>query len=165
MRTGLVTVIFLALLLVGCVVYPGIGARFIAPQTVLQAFLHFDPQNFDHNVIVRLRLPRLAAALLTGASLGVAGALLQAVIRNPLGEPHILGLNAGAALAVVAASALGLAFPVGRPLLASTGGALLFLLILLSGCSTTRTVYAPAHCTPIPGTLTQPVIVPLPPER
>ena len=55
MRTGLVTVIFLALLLVGCVVYPGIGARFIAPQTVLQAFLHFDPQNFDHNVIVRLR--------------------------------------------------------------------------------------------------------------
>lgn len=131
MRTGLVTVIFLALLLVGCVVYPGIGARFIAPQTVLQAFLHFDPQNFDHNVIVRLRLPRLAAALLTGASLGVAGALLQAVIRNPLGEPHILGLNAGAALAVVAASALGLAFPVGRPLLASTGGALLFLLILL----------------------------------
>lgn len=131
MRTGLVIVIFLALLLVGCVVYPGIGARFIAPQTVLQAFLHFDPQNFDHNVIVRLRLPRLAAALLTGASLGVAGALLQAVIRNPLGEPHILGLNAGAALAVVAASALGLAFPVGRPLLASTGGALLFLLILL----------------------------------
>ncbi|MFX4174422.1 iron chelate uptake ABC transporter family permease subunit, partial [Escherichia coli] len=131
MRTGLVTVIFLALLLVGCVVYPGIGARFIAPQTVLQAFLHFEPQNFDHNVIVRLRLPRLAAALLTGASLGVAGALLQAVIRNPLGEPHILGLNAGAALAVVAATALGLAFPVGRPLLASTGGALLFLLILL----------------------------------
>lgn len=47
MRTGLVTVIFLALLLVGCVVYPGIGARFIAPQTVLQAFLHFEPQNFD----------------------------------------------------------------------------------------------------------------------
>ncbi len=42
----------------------GIGARFIAPQTVLQAFLHFEPQNFDHNVIVRLRLPRLAAALL-----------------------------------------------------------------------------------------------------
>lgn len=64
MRTGLVTVIFLALLLVGCVVYPRIGARFIAPQTVLQAFLHFEPQNFDHNVIVRLRLPRLAAALL-----------------------------------------------------------------------------------------------------
>ncbi len=62
---------------------------------------------------------RLAAALLTGAALGVAGLLLQTVIRNPLGEPHILGLNAGASLAVVATSALGLsfgAFPAGRPL-------------------------------------------------
>ncbi|VTM56796.1 iron compound permease protein of ABC transporter family [Klebsiella pneumoniae] len=49
---------------------------------------------------------RLAAALLTGAALGVAGLLLQTVIRNPLGEPHILGLNAGASLAVVATSAL-----------------------------------------------------------
>ncbi|MCS5946832.1 iron ABC transporter permease [Klebsiella variicola subsp. variicola] len=59
---------------------------------------------------------RLAAALLTGAALGVAGLLLQTVIRNPLGEPHILGLNAGASLAVVATSALGLslgAFPAG----------------------------------------------------
>ncbi len=61
-------------------------------------------------------------ALLTGAALGVAGLLLQTVIRNPLGEPHILGLNAGASLAVVATSALGLsfgAFPAGRPLTAA----------------------------------------------
>lgn len=97
-----------------------IGARFIAPQTVLQAFLHFDPQNFDHNVIVRLRLPRLAAALLPVLLL----VLLVLCCRLSFvthWEPHILGLNAGAALAVVAASALGLAFPVGRPLLASTG--------------------------------------------
>ena len=72
---------------------------------------------------------RLAAALLTGAALGVAGLLLQTVIRNPLGEPHILGLNAGASLAVVATSALGLslgAFPAGRPLTAACGAALLF---------------------------------------
>lgn len=131
MRTGMASFIFLTLLLMGCVVYPGIGIRFIAPQTVLQAFLHFEPHNFDHHVILSLRLPRLVAALLTGASLSVAGALLQAVIRNPLGEPHILGLNAGAALAVVATSALGLTFPVGRPLLASMGGALLFLLVLM----------------------------------
>jgi hypothetical protein len=39
----------------------------------------------------------------------------------------------------------------------------LFLLMSLVGCSTTRTVYVPAQCTPIPGTLTQPVIAPLPP--
>lgn len=98
-----------------------IGARFIAPQTVLQAFLHFDPQNFGSQRNCKTPFAAFSGSIATGASLGVAGALLQAVIRNPLGEPHILGLNAGAALAVVAASALGLAFPVGRPLLASTG--------------------------------------------
>lgn len=51
------------------------------------------------------------------------------MIRNPLGEPHILGLNAGASLAVVATSALGLsfgAFPAGRPLTAACGAGLLF---------------------------------------
>ncbi len=80
------------------------------PQTVLQALLEYNPRNFDQRIIVELRPVRLAAALLTGAALGVAGLLLQTVIRNPLGEPHILGLNAGASLAVVATSALGLSF-------------------------------------------------------
>jgi len=130
MRTSLASVVFLALLLMGAIVHLGLGARFIAPQAVVQAFLAFDPRNFDHNVIINLRLLRLAAALTTGAALGVAGVLLQAVIRNPLGEPHILGLNAGAALAVVITSALGLALPVGRPLIAAAGAAVLFLLVL-----------------------------------
>lgn len=130
MRTGMASVVFLALLLMGAIIHLGLGARFIAPQTVVQAFLAFDPRNFDHNVIINLRLLRLAAALTTGAALGVAGVLLQAVIRNPLGEPHILGLNAGAALAVVITSALGLALPFGRPLIAAAGAAILFLLVL-----------------------------------
>lgn len=130
MRAGLASAVFLALLLMGAIVHLGLGARFIAPQTVVQAFLAFEPRNFDHNVIINLRLLRLAAALTTGAALGVAGVLLQAVIRNPLGEPHILGLNAGAALAVVLTSALGLALPFGRPLIAAAGAATLFLLVL-----------------------------------
>jgi iron complex transport system permease protein len=89
---------------------------------VLQALFHYDPRNFDQRIIVELRLVRLAAALLTGAALGVAGVLLQTVIRNPLGEPHILGLNAGASLAVVATSALGLSgMTPGRPLIAAGG--------------------------------------------
>lgn len=130
MRAGLASAVFLGLLLIGAIVHLGLGARFIAPQTVVQAFLAFDPRNFDHNVIINLRLLRLAAALTTGAALGVAGVLLQAVIRNPLGEPHTLGLNAGAALAVVLTSALGLALPFGRPLIAAVGAATLFLLVL-----------------------------------
>lgn len=130
MRTSLAFLLFALLLVMGAIAHLGIGARVIAPQTVVQALLHFDPRNFDHNVIVRLRLIRLAAAMVTGAALGVAGVLLQSVIRNPLGEPHILGLNAGAALAVVLTSALGFTLPFGRPLIAAVGAAALFMLVL-----------------------------------
>lgn len=130
MRASLTSVVFIGLLLLGAIVHLGIGARYIPAQTVVQAFLAFDPRSFDHNVIVNLRLLRLLAALMTGAALGVAGVLLQAVIRNPLGEPHILGLNAGAALAVVITSALGLTLPFGRPLIAAVGAGTLFLLVL-----------------------------------
>ena len=131
MRTSLAFILFALLLVAGGIAHLGIGARFIAPQAVVQAFFQFDPRNFDHNVIVKLRLLRLFAALTTGAALGVAGVLLQSVIRNPLGEPHILGLNAGAALAVVLTSALGLSLPFGRPLIAAAGAGALFLLVLM----------------------------------
>ncbi|AEN66415.1 ABC-type transporter, integral membrane subunit [Enterobacter soli] len=131
MRTSLAFILFALLLVAGGIAHLGIGARFIAPQTVVQAFFHFDPRNFEHNVIVKLRLLRLFAALTTGAALGVAGVLLQSVIRNPLGEPHILGLNAGAALAVVLTSALGLSLPFGRPVIAAAGAGALFLLVLM----------------------------------
>lgn len=130
MRTSLAFLLFALLLMMGAIAHLGIGARVITPQTVVQALLHFDPRNFDHNVIVRLRLIRLAAAMVTGAALGVAGVLLQSVIRNPLGEPHILGLNAGAALAVVLTSALGFTLPFGCPLIAAVGAAALFMLVL-----------------------------------
>ncbi|GJL39838.1 TPA: FecCD family ABC transporter permease [Enterobacter chengduensis] len=130
MRSSLAFLLFALLLALGAILHLGIGARFIAPQTVVEALFHFDPRNFDHNVIIKLRLLRLCAATVTGAALGVAGVLLQSVIRNPLGEPHILGLNAGAALAVVLTSALGLSLPYGRPLVAAAGAAALFLLVL-----------------------------------
>ncbi len=128
-RPRLAMLLITLLLIVGSLIHLGLGARWIAPQTVLQALLAYDPRIFDQRIIVDLRLVRLAAALLTGAALGVAGVLLQTVIRNPLGEPHILGLNAGASLAVVATSALGLSlgdFPAARPLTAACGAALLF---------------------------------------
>lgn len=119
------------LLCLGAVIHLGLGARAIAPGMVVDALLHYDPRNFDHRIIINLRLTRLLAALLTGAALGAAGLLLQTVIRNPLGEPHILGLNAGATLAVVICSAVGLSSGVGRPLAAAIGGAVLFGLVML----------------------------------
>ncbi|MDV0595631.1 MULTISPECIES: iron ABC transporter permease [unclassified Enterobacter] len=134
-RTTLAFILFALLLMMGAIAHLGIGARVIPPLTVVQAFFDFNPHNFDHNVIIKLRLLRLCDAMVTGAALGVAGVLLQSVIRNPLGEPHILGLNAGAALAVVLTSALGMTLPFGRPLVAAAGAAALFLLVLMFSSS------------------------------
>lgn len=75
-RPRLALVLLSLLLLGGSLVHLGLGARWIAPQTVLQALFHYDPRNFDHRIIVDLRLVRLAAALLTGAALLFGGVML-----------------------------------------------------------------------------------------
>ncbi|MDO5743327.1 MAG: iron chelate uptake ABC transporter family permease subunit [Micrococcaceae bacterium] len=77
-----------------------IGARPISVHTVFQALTDFDAGNGDH-AVVAARIPRTVAGLLIGASLGLAGAGMQGITRNPLADPGILGVNAGAALAVV----------------------------------------------------------------
>lgn len=61
-----------------------------------------NPFNLDPlqlKIVLDLRLPRIVVALLMGASLGVAGAILQGVFRNPLADPYVLGTSSGAALA------------------------------------------------------------------
>ena len=57
-----------------------------------------------HVVVTELRVPRTEVGLLAGGALGAAGALMQGVTRNPLAEPGILGISAGAAFAVVLAN-------------------------------------------------------------
>jgi iron complex transport system permease protein len=77
-----------------------VGARQLSLGTVWNALAGFDPANGDH-AVVHARIPRTALGLLAGGALGLAGAAMQGVARNPLADPGILGVNAGAALAVV----------------------------------------------------------------
>ena len=78
------------------------GAEQIGTADVISAFTGFDGSTED--LIIRtLRVPRALIAALVGASLGVAGAVIQGLTRNPLADPGILGIEAGAALAVVVA--------------------------------------------------------------
>jgi len=78
------------------------GAAQIGTVEVISAFTDYGGSEED--LIIRtLRVPRALIAALVGASLGVAGAIMQGLTRNPLAEPGILGINAGAALAVVGA--------------------------------------------------------------
>ena len=65
----------------------------------------------DTGIVIDSRLPRLLAGLLVGASLGIAGALLQSITRNSLASPDTLGVNAGAFLALTLCAALGISLP------------------------------------------------------
>lgn len=78
-----------------------IGSSTLLPGTVWQALTHFNPDDSAHVVLWELRAPRTILALGAGGALGLSGALMQALTRNPLAEPGLLGINAGAAVAVV----------------------------------------------------------------
>ncbi|KUL51180.1 MULTISPECIES: FecCD family ABC transporter permease [unclassified Streptomyces] len=98
----------LVLLAAIAVVSVGVGARSISPVDVVRALL--DHQGTDDHVIVRdVRAPRALLAVAVGAALAVAGALIQTLARNPLAEPGILGVTAGAGFAITLGSGLGFA--------------------------------------------------------
>ena len=79
-----------------------LGSRTLSPEEVWQGFLVYD-NSVASKVVWGLRIHRTILAIVVGASLAVAGVVMQALTRNPLAEPGILGVNAGASLAVVAA--------------------------------------------------------------
>ena len=76
------------------------GAADIAFNDIYQSFTAYNGST-NHLIIRTVRLPRSLIAMLVGASLAVAGAIMQGLTRNPLASPGILGVNAGAAFAVV----------------------------------------------------------------
>lgn len=82
------------------------GAATISFSDVWQAITNFDASVHDQQVIRELRLPRVLGALLVGASFAVAGAIMQGMTRNPLADSGLLGLNAGAVLAMAICFAL-----------------------------------------------------------
>ncbi|TWF58296.1 FecCD family ABC transporter permease [Neorhizobium alkalisoli] len=94
------------ILLIAIALTLGIGVRDVTLMDMLQAFIAFDPTNPVHVVIHSVRTPRLVAALVAGAGLGMAGTVIQSLTRNPLADPGILGVNSGAAFAVVVGALL-----------------------------------------------------------
>ncbi|HYJ70168.1 MAG TPA: iron ABC transporter permease [Nocardioidaceae bacterium] len=80
-----------------------LGSKSLAIHTVFDAMFHFDRNDIDHTVVRELRVPRTLIGLGVGVALGLAGAVMQGVSRNPLADPGILGVNAGAALFVLVA--------------------------------------------------------------
>lgn len=100
-----------------------LGARPIAPGEWL-VILHGGRGSEAAEIVLGLRLPRILLGAMVGAALGLAGAVIQLATRNPLGDPGLLGINAGASLALVlAADLIGVSGPAATIWLAALGAA------------------------------------------
>lgn len=93
----------LGLLLIAMLSSIAFGAADIDAVTVWRAVVAYDASETSHVIIRTLRIPRALVATLVGASLGMAGAIMQGVTRNPMADPAILGIETGASLSVVVA--------------------------------------------------------------
>ena len=80
-----------------------VGPVSVEVRQVWSALFNFDANDTSQVVVRELRLPRTLLAVISGCCLAVAGSITQGVTRNPLGGPGILGINAGAAFAMVTA--------------------------------------------------------------
>jgi iron complex transport system permease protein len=80
----------------------GFGARFLSPGDVWAGL--WDQDSPYYHVVHDMRLPRTLLGLMVGMALGLAGAIMQALTRNPLADPGLLGINAGASAAVASAA-------------------------------------------------------------
>lgn len=76
------------------------GARIVSFDDVINALIHSEKSTLNE-IVVSERIPRTVFGIIAGAALGVSGALMQAITRNPIADPSILGVNTGASLFVV----------------------------------------------------------------
>ncbi|WP_340682310.1 iron ABC transporter permease [Amycolatopsis coloradensis] len=106
-RSALLGAALLGLVVVA-VLSVGIGAHAIAPGEVVRALLG-DGNPSDRAVVLDIRMPRAVLAIGVGAALAVGGVLVQALSRNALAEPGVLGVTAGAGFAIAVGSSFGLA--------------------------------------------------------
>lgn len=117
----------LAPILLGVIVLTGVASLMVGPAplpagAVLSALTdHADAVTRD--IVLQIRAPRVLLALMVGGMLGLSGAALQGLLRNPLADPAVIGTSSSAALGAVIALYFGLArsFPLALPLLAVVG--------------------------------------------
>ena len=94
-------VVCLALLFIFAIFSISFGAKQIAFSKVIEVLLGKDSDSIEATIILQ-RVPRTVFGILAGGALGISGALMQSITRNPIADPSILGVNTGASLFVVA---------------------------------------------------------------
>lgn len=167
------TGVFVGLVVVAvlCVLSLAVGSRPIPLDVTLDALLNPDPGNNLHLLVMELRVPRTILAILVGSALGLAGALMQALTRNPLAEPGILGINSGAAAAVaIGISSFGVTSVAGYVWFGFAGAGLASVIVYIlgkahdAGTNPVRLVLAGAGMSVVLGALTSIVLINSQPE-
>lgn len=144
-RAATLYLICAVVILTSAVAGIAIGSHTIAPADVWSALVAYDPTVSDHVVVVQSRLPRVVLGLVVGAALGAAGLLMQSITRNPIADPGLLGVNAGAAAGIVFAIAyLGVSTPMGYLWFAFAGAAIAAVAVHMLG-SARRSAATPAR--------------------
>ncbi|MEU1622832.1 iron ABC transporter permease [Streptomyces sp. NPDC005722] len=106
LRPALLVVLLATALAVLCVLSIGLGAVDIPPDRVVRALFGHPSSRLVDNIVWTVRVPRTVLGVTAGAALGLSGALMQALTRNPLADPGILGVSAGASFGIVVAIAV-----------------------------------------------------------
>ncbi len=106
-KIGPLVIVLLVLSLITILLATGLGPVFVSPSTTINVLLSKVPlindqigvtwTQLDENIILKLRLPRVCLGMVVGASLSVCGVAMQALVRNSLADPYILGVSNGAA--------------------------------------------------------------------
>ena len=133
-RLAVALIIGGVLLVLLCALSFAVGSRMFALERSIDGFLHPEANTIESKLIWAKRAPRTAAALLVGAALAVSGVLMQALSRNPLAEPGLLGVNSGAAASVVVGvGVFGVSSPFVQLWLALLGSGLAAALVFVMG--------------------------------
>ncbi|UTX53911.1 FecCD family ABC transporter permease [Leucobacter aridicollis] len=145
---GVGLVVVCGVLVVTVIASLAVGSRAIDPGAVIAALVSYDEENPLHLTVRELRVPRTIYGILIGAALAMCGGLIQAFTRNPLADPGILGVNAGASFAVTfAVGVLGLTAPGAYVPFALGGAFVLTVLVYVLGS------FGPSGATPMKLTL------------
>ena len=103
--TGVVVIVLALLTVLLCLVSLAVGSQSLTLEELVSAFVPGE-RTVASIIVWQLRMPRTVLAAMVGAALAVAGVVMQGLTRNPLAEPGILGVNAGASLSVVLSMSL-----------------------------------------------------------
>ena len=137
LRKWLITILLLVILLIVTIIFCSFqGSADIKLKDLLEIFSNSPGQTWWNTkavILFKVRLPRIILACMVGGALAVSGVVLQALLRNPLADPYILGVSSGSALGAIIAILLGLNITIGSlpsiPLFGFAGGLLTILFV------------------------------------